>query len=55
MRQALQVMLEDPIHDVDVVEDAEEDGRVLGLEPIEMLRDQLVQAVVCPSLVSNLE
>lgn len=53
MGQPLQVMLEDSVHDVDVVEYPHEDDAVLGVELVDASGRHLMQAAVGPLLVAN--
>jgi hypothetical protein len=49
------MVLENPIDDMDVVEDAQEDRRVLGVQPAEVLGGCLIQAAIRPLFAVNEE
>jgi hypothetical protein len=53
VRQALQVMLEDLIDDMEMVEDTYDDRRLLGIQPGDVRRDHIVKAVVRPLLAAD--
>lgn len=53
VRLPSQVMLKDPIDDIDVVENAEHDRGILFGKPVEILANHIVEAALGPLLVTN--
>jgi hypothetical protein len=52
MWQPQQMMLKNLVDDMDVVEDPQEDRRVLGIQPFEIPGDNIVEAAIGPLFVA---
>ena len=47
------MMLKDPIDDVDMVEDAQRDRRILGIQPVEIVCQDLIKPTIRPLLATD--
>ena len=53
VRQSLQVMLKDPIDDMDMVEDTHKVRRVLSVQAIDVLGNHFTKAAIGPLFIAN--
>jgi hypothetical protein len=53
MRQSPEVMLKDPVDDMDMVEDLQQNRAILRVQPVEILADHVVEAAIGPLFVAN--